>query len=107
MGLAISRVVKMLFAKREIKILMVGLDSAGKTTILYKSKLEKLITTIPTIEIFKSRNCGLIFVVDSNDNERVSEDKDELHRMLDHSSCATSGQGLYEGLDWLCSNISN
>jgi ADP-ribosylation factor protein 1 len=93
---------------------------------------------------------GLIFVVDSNDRDRVSEARDELHRMLNEdelrdavllvfankqdlpnamsaaeitdklglhslrqrhwfiqSTCATSGEGLYEGLDWLSSNISN
>lgn len=52
MGLAISRMVKMLFAKREMRILMVGLDAAGKTTILYKLKLGEIITTIPTIGTF-------------------------------------------------------
>lgn len=30
-------------------ILMVGLDAAGKTTILYKLKLGEVITSIPTI----------------------------------------------------------
>ena len=49
MGLAISRLVKMLFAKKEMRILMVGLDAAGKTTILYKLKLGEIVTTIPTI----------------------------------------------------------
>ena len=30
-------------------ILTVGLDAAGKTTILYKLKLGEIVTTIPTI----------------------------------------------------------
>ncbi|XP_057517854.1 ADP-ribosylation factor 1-like [Amaranthus tricolor] len=90
----------------------------------------------------------LIFVVDSNDRDRVVEARDELHRMLNEdelrdavllvfsnkqdlpnamnaaeitdklglhslrqrhwyiqSMCATSGEGLYEGLDWLSNNI--
>lgn len=38
-----------LFGKREARILMVGLDAAGKTTILYKLKLGEIVTTIPTI----------------------------------------------------------
>ncbi|NXU60604.1 ARF4 factor, partial [Horornis vulcanius] len=29
--------------------LLVGLDAAGKTTILYKLKLGEIVTTIPTI----------------------------------------------------------
>lgn len=49
MGLAISRFVKMFFTKKEMRILMVGLDAAGKTTILYKLKLGEIVTTIPTI----------------------------------------------------------
>jgi hypothetical protein len=31
---------------------MVGLDAAGKTTILYKLKLGEIVTTIPTIGEF-------------------------------------------------------
>ncbi|KAL2241639.1 UNVERIFIED_CONTAM: ADP-ribosylation factor 1 [Sesamum indicum] len=111
MGLAFSRMLKALFAKREMRILMVGLDAAGKTTILYKLKLGEIITTIPTIgfnvETVEYKNVsftvwdvggqdkirplwrhyfqntqGLIFVVDSNDRERITEARDELHRML-------------------------
>ncbi|CAI9276742.1 ADP-ribosylation factor 1 isoform X2 [Lactuca sativa] len=178
MGMAISRYVRMLFAKKEMRILMVGLDAAGKTTILYKLKLGEIVTTIPTIGFnvetveykdvsftvwdvggqdkirplwrhYFQNTQGLIFVVDSNDRDRVTEARDELHRMLNEdalreatilvfankqdlpnamrvselteklglhslrhrrwymqSTCATSGEGLYEGLDWLSSNIS-
>ena len=91
---------------------------------------------------------GIIFVVDSNDRERISEAREELQRMLNedelrdalllvfankqdlpnamnaaeitdklglHSlrqrhwyiqaTCATSGDGLYEGLEWLSTNL--
>lgn len=37
------------FGRKEMRILMVGLDAAGKTTILYKLKLGEIVTTIPTI----------------------------------------------------------
>ncbi|XP_016119025.1 ADP-ribosylation factor 1-like [Sinocyclocheilus grahami] len=93
---------------------------------------------------------GLIFVVDSNDRERVNEAREEVMRMLAedelreavllvfankqdlpnamnaaeitdklglHSlrhrnwyiqaTCATSGDGLYEGLDWLSNQLKN
>ncbi len=49
MGLAFSRVWERMFGKTEQRILMVGLDAAGKTTILYKLKLGEVVTTIPTI----------------------------------------------------------
>jgi small GTP-binding protein len=83
--------------KQNSKILMLGLDSAGKTTILYSLKLGKVTNTIPTIGFnveelhyekinfivwdvggqHKLRNLwahyyentnGLIFVVDSSDS---------------------------------------
>ena len=81
------------------------------STILYKLKLEEIVTTIPTIgfnvETVEYKNIsftvwdvggqdkirplwrhyfqntqGLIFVVDSNDRDCVVEARDELHRML-------------------------
>ncbi|NXI46959.1 ARF4 factor, partial [Galbula dea] len=92
--------------------LLVGLDAAGKTTILYKLKLGEIVTTIPTIgfnvETVEYKNIcftvwdvggqdkirplwrhyfqntqGLIFVVDSNDRERIAEAAEELQKMLD------------------------
>ncbi len=36
-------------SKMPVRILMVGLDAAGKTTILYKLKLGDVVTVIPTI----------------------------------------------------------
>lgn len=94
-----------------MRILMVGLDAAGKTTILYKLKLGEVVTTIPTIgfnvETVEYKNIsftvwdvggqdkirplwrhyftntqGLIFVVDSNDKERLSEAAAELNKMV-------------------------
>eukprot|EP00049_Salpingoeca_infusionum_P017255 m.352272 g.352272 ORF g.352272 m.352272 type:complete len:216 (+) comp16481_c0_seq1:737-1384(+) len=111
MGLTISSLFNKLFSQTERRILMVGLDAAGKTTILYKLKLGEIVTTIPTIgfnvETVEYKNInftvwdvggqdkirplwrhyfqntqGLIFVVDSNDRERVEEARQELHRML-------------------------
>jgi GTPase SAR1 family protein len=49
MGLSFSKLFSDLFGKKEMRILMVGLDAAGKTTILYKLKLGEIVTTIPTI----------------------------------------------------------
>jgi ADP-ribosylation factor protein 1 len=52
MGLNFSRLWERMFGKKEMRILMVGLDAAGKTTILYKLKLGEVVTTIPTIGKF-------------------------------------------------------
>merc|ERR1712151_1225176 len=78
---------KSLFGKKESRILMVGLDAAGKTTTLYKLKLGEVVTTIPTIgfnvETVEYQNTqGLIFVIDSNDRDRIGEARDELNKML-------------------------
>lgn len=179
MGLTISSLFSRLFGKAQVRILMVGLDAAGKTTILYKLKLGEIVTTVPTIgfnvETLEYKNIsftvwdvggqdkirllwrhyfqntqGVIFVIDSNDRERVGEARDELAKMLKEdeltdavllifankqdlpnamtaseltdrlglhsfknrswyiqSTCATSGDGLYEGLDWLSNQVKN
>lgn len=107
MGLTLSSALTRLFGKKQMRILMVGLDAAGKTTILYKLKLGEIVTTIPTIgfnvETVEYKNIcftvwdvggqdkirplwrhyfqntdGLIFVVDSNDRERIEEASKEL-----------------------------
>ena len=61
MGLTISNLMSRLFAKKQMRILMVGLDAAGKTTILYKLKLGEIVTTIPTIgKFFPTNNFQLM-----------------------------------------------
>ncbi|ORX58103.1 ADP-ribosylation factor [Hesseltinella vesiculosa] len=111
MGMSFSKLFASFISKKEMRILMVGLDAAGKTTILYKLKLGEIVTTIPTIgfnvETVEYKNIsftvwdvggqdkirplwrhyfqntqGVIFVVDSNDRDRISEARDELQRML-------------------------
>ncbi|KRT86029.1 ADP ribosylation factor [Oryctes borbonicus] len=111
MGLTISSALTKLFGKKQMRILMVGLDAAGKTTVLYRLKLGEIVTTIPTIgfnvetveyknisftvwdvggqnkirplwrHYFQNTN-GIIFVVDSNDRDRLEEARSELHNMF-------------------------
>merc|ERR1712232_1217152 len=49
--LVASKLYDRVIGKQEVRVLMHGLDAAGKTTILYKLKLGKVVTTIPTIGI--------------------------------------------------------
>ena len=51
MGGFFAKALEKLMGKKEMRILMVGLDAAGKTTILYKLKLGEIVTTIPIIQI--------------------------------------------------------
>ena len=111
MGLTISKLFERFLGKKDMRILMLGLDAAGKTTILYKLKLGEVVSSVPTIgfnvETLEFKNIkftvwdvggqdkirllwkhyyqntqGLIFVVDSLDKERIGIAREELQRML-------------------------
>ena len=101
MGNIMNRIWSTLFnMNKEAKILLLGLDGAGKTTIIYQFKLGEQVVAIPTIgfnvEEVKYKNItftmwdvggqerirnmwhhyidnsdALIFVVDSADRERI------------------------------------
>lgn len=49
MGGQFSKMMGRIFGSKEMRLLMLGLDAAGKTTILYKLKLGQDVTTIPTV----------------------------------------------------------
>jgi hypothetical protein len=49
MGGQLSKMMGKIFGSKEMRLLMLGLDAAGKTTILYKLKLNQDVTTIPTV----------------------------------------------------------
>ncbi|XP_055905974.1 ADP-ribosylation factor 4-like [Eupeodes corollae] len=49
MGVSFSSVIYYLWPKKQRRIIMFGLNGAGKTTILYRLKLNELIHTIPSI----------------------------------------------------------
>ena len=178
MGAFISDLFNKWFGNRETRILMIGLDAAGKTTILYKFKLGEQVSTIPTIGFnvetieykklkmnvwdvggqerlrplwrhYMHNSQGLIFVIDCNDVGRIEEARKELFKALEEDelrdavllvyankqdlpnavsprelgnllklnsltnrtwqvqgTCGTTGDGLYEGLDWLGQEIN-
>jgi len=97
-------------ADKPKRLLMVGLDASGKTTMLYAMQMGEVVTTIPTIGFnvetvsnpklhatvwdvggkdkirslwghFYKGSEGLIFVVDSNDRDRIEQCRNELERM--------------------------
>ena len=49
MGLTFSGLWTAMFGPHRAKLAMLGLDNAGKTTVLYKLKLNEVVTTIPTV----------------------------------------------------------
>eukprot|EP00741_Cyanophora_paradoxa_P022150 tig00021435_g21382.t1 len=54
MGKSLS---KLLGGKKAYRICVVGLDSSGKTSLLYRLKLDKAISTIPTVG-YNTNVCG-------------------------------------------------
>mmetsp|Transcript_31390 Transcript_31390/g.62199 ORF Transcript_31390/g.62199 Transcript_31390/m.62199 type:complete len:186 (+) Transcript_31390:106-663(+) len=51
MGIVLAKLFTTLFRQKEVRILILGLDNAGKTTILYRlqNETDEAIQTIPTI----------------------------------------------------------
>eukprot|EP01113_Clastostelium_recurvatum_P048140 TRINITY_DN86_c0_g1_i1.p1 TRINITY_DN86_c0_g1~~TRINITY_DN86_c0_g1_i1.p1 ORF type:complete len:188 (-),score=46.96 TRINITY_DN86_c0_g1_i1:260-823(-) len=183
MGLTFSTPISQLFwsvlgQRRECRIVMLGLDAAGKTTTLYRLRLGDVVTTIPTIGFnvesidlnnglsftvwdiggqdrirplwrhYYHNTQGIVFLVDSSDHDRVDEAREEIHKLLAEyelnrvpllvyankqdlpgaipvsklmdrleltgvkdrhwhiAGCsAVTGDGLYEGMDWLSKTI--
>ncbi|VDB83277.1 unnamed protein product [Peniophora sp. CBMAI 1063] len=95
----------------DVRILMLGLDSAGKTTILYRLQIGEVVSTIPTIgfnvETVQYKNikfqvwdlggqssirpywrcyfpntAAIIYVIDSADTARLQTSREELLTML-------------------------
>jgi ADP-ribosylation factor 1/2 len=74
MGLAFSKIFDKLWGKKEMRILMVGLDAAGKTTILYKLKLGEIVTTIPTIGMPTRKSSSVAITPTVGSDRRVTWD---------------------------------
>ncbi|KAJ1690349.1 ADP-ribosylation factor [Rhynchospora pubera] len=177
MGQAFRKLFDSFFGVKEMRVVMLGLDSAGKTTILYRMHLGEVLSTVPTVGFnvekvqyknvaFTVWDCGgqeklrplwrmyfsntdaLIYVVDSLDRERIGDAEHEFQAIIKdplmansvilvfankqdlrgamsaeevgrglgiydlknrtwhiQGTCALSGDGIYDGLDWLASTL--
>lgn len=112
MGGYFSTLFARLFGEKEVRVLILGLDGAGKTTILYRLQVGEVVTTIPTIgfnvetvayknlkfqvwdlggqtsirpywRCYYANTDAIIYVVDSADRDRMSISKLELIAMLE------------------------
>lgn len=176
MGKIFSKMWAKVFTNIKINIIIIGLDNAGKTTILYESRFGEVLLQIinfsyyetvensklslicwnvgecdrnhPYFKPFYETTQGIIFVVDSNDRDRIDQayyeletilkedqlndavllvfaNKQDLHEAMRvdeiteklqlfniknriwhvQGLCACSGDGLYEGFEWLSDTI--
>ncbi|XP_019603078.2 putative ADP-ribosylation factor-like protein 5C [Rhinolophus sinicus] len=103
------------FGKEEHKVIIVGLENAGKTTILYQFLMNEVVHTCPTIgsnveeivlrkthflmwdiggqealrstwNTYYSNTEFIILVIDSTDRERLLTTREELYKMLAHEA---------------------
>ncbi|RSH87716.1 uncharacterized protein EHS24_000232 [Apiotrichum porosum] len=110
MGVTFSSLWSRLFSKRETKVLILGLDNAGKSTILYRITMGAVVASAPTVgsnhEIYDYKGVrfglidlggqsslrsswsqyfadteAIILVIDSNDAARLSLAKTELQKL--------------------------
>ncbi|TMW59906.1 hypothetical protein Poli38472_004975 [Pythium oligandrum] len=130
MGAVFSTYLRSLYARwmrfrhRKSKILILGIDAAGKTTLLYQLKLGESVRTIATVgfnvETFEHHNISftawdvggsaglrplwrhyfqetdaVVFVVDSADRERMNEAKEALHGILNDSTLVNAKLLVY------------
>jgi len=63
------------WTKQDVRIVLLGLDSAGKTTLLYKMKLNEVVTTYPTIgmNVSSSRDGTVLCCWDSDGRVSISD----------------------------------
>eukprot|EP00200_Dunaliella_tertiolecta_P004051 CAMPEP_0202358332 /NCGR_PEP_ID=MMETSP1126-20121109/12035_1 /ASSEMBLY_ACC=CAM_ASM_000457 /TAXON_ID=3047 /ORGANISM="Dunaliella tertiolecta, Strain CCMP1320" /LENGTH=153 /DNA_ID=CAMNT_0048951459 /DNA_START=201 /DNA_END=659 /DNA_ORIENTATION=- len=117
MGALLSTFMSFFFSGKEYKVVMVGLDNAGKTTILYKLSLGEVVQSSATVgsnvETVKYKNIqmeiwdlggqqnlrpfwatyykksdAVIMVVDSTDRARIGVCKAEMMSLLENEDLA-------------------
>ncbi|ORX95273.1 ARF/SAR superfamily [Basidiobolus meristosporus CBS 931.73] len=112
MGQIFTKLFSRLWGEKDVRILILGLDGAGKTTILYRLQIGEVVATIPTIgfnvetvtykniklqvwdlggqtsirpywRCYYANTDAVIYVVDSCDRDRIGTSREELVAMLE------------------------
>jgi small GTP-binding protein len=114
MGFILSKILEFFTqSQNNFKIIILGMQNAGKTTILYRLSLGQLIKTTPTIgsnveelsynnvkfqawdlggqestrsvwDVYYMNTDGVVYVIDSQDDEYFEESKAQFHKILNH-----------------------
>ncbi len=114
MGFILSKIIEFFTKSRNnFKIIILGMQNAGKTTILYRLSLGTLVKTTPTIgsnveeltynnvkfqawdlggqestrsvwDVYYMNTDAIVYVIDSHDDEYSEESKAQFHKLLSH-----------------------
>ena len=114
MGFILSKIIEFFTKNRNnFKIIILGMQNAGKTTILYRLSLGQLVKTTPTIgsnveelsynnvkfqawdlggqestrsvwDVYYMNTDAIVYVIDSHDDEYFEESKLQFHKLLEH-----------------------
>ena len=111
MGFIFSKLFEKLFGKKEVRLLILGLDNAGKTTVLYQMQFGEAKVTVPTLgfnvetvnyenltfqmwdlggqselrpywRCYFPKTNAIVFVIDSTDKDRLDIAKQELFFLI-------------------------
>ena len=116
MGFILSKIIEFFTRSRNnFKIVILGMQNAGKTTILYRLSLGQVVKTTPTIgsnveelvyenvkfqawdlggqesnrslwDVYYMNTDGVIYVIDSQDENNYEESKAQFHKILKNST---------------------
>lgn len=116
MGFLFSKIIQLFSrSKNNFKIVLLGIQNAGKTTILYRLSIGQLVKTSPTIgsnveeisynnikfnawdlggqesmrsvwDVYYMNTDAIIYVIDSNDVENYEESKIQFYKLLKHEA---------------------
>ena len=113
MGFLFSKIIDFFSrSKNNFKIIILGIQNAGKTTILYRLSIGQLVKTTPTIgsnveeisynnikfqawdlggqesmrsvwDLYYMNTDGIIYVIDSNDTDTIEDSKAQFKKLLE------------------------